>query len=480
MLYQNIVEKIILLFLISFLLSIFVLLISSILYYLITHNKGIIKYIIKTTLVGLITIPIAIIITPAIACYLIWKKLTLPIWNYLFPIDKKITIKEINEIDSDKIIVHLVHGTFEPNAQWTQPDSDMYKEIKKSNKNIEIYRFVWDGKNSVSSRKYAATQLLEQIKDSPSNINYIVAHSHGAAIVKEMSYLQPEIARKVQGVCLLSPPFIYCRKIKRTSGKLLNLMEISGSMAIQFFLATILTPFGLYNVNLAVIILIISMLLEKKLSRKYKKEFMQEVREIENEDGQYSINFRNVEIFHAIGDEADSALRFVSVLHEWCFSILSQLNKGQEKRRELINWSATISYLFYISASIISWILYPGNKCYVIIFLFSFTFTVISHINQYAKPSKDTPHALIIAAIPVSILSFWLSLAKAIAYGDLRLIFCPEIFIATSETPVGSEHNVLKFAPLNDSILMHSTHSHPDAIRNVAAWLESSEFERNK
>ncbi|EEP7615121.1 hypothetical protein HCK54_004860, partial [Salmonella enterica] len=119
----------------------------------------------------------------------------------------------------------------------------------------------------------------------------------------------------------------------------------------------------------------------------------------------------------------------------------------------------------------------PEEKSWIIVLLVSFVLTSISHIWQRLKPSKDVPHVLLIAAIPVAIFSFWLAVAKAIAYGDLRLIFCPEVFIASSETPAG-DHKVIKFAPQNDGILIHSTHSHPEAIINVSEWLYCSENKR--
>ncbi|EFQ2533111.1 hypothetical protein IS421_003435, partial [Salmonella enterica] len=210
------------------------------------------------------------------------------------------------------------------------------------------------------------------------------------------------------------------------------------------------------------------------ISKKYKKEFLQEV-----ESGEHceAVDFRNVEIYHAIGDEADSGLRFVSSLHEGCFAILSQLKKAQVSHKKLTHWSAVLSYLFYISMSVLIWFFYPEEKSWIIVLLVSFVLTSISHIWQRLKPSKDVPHVLLIAAIPVAIFSFWLAVAKAIAYGDLRLIFCPEVFIASSETPAG-DHKVIKFAPQNDGILIHSTHSHPEAIINVSEWLYCSENKR--
>ncbi|GAB7217191.1 hypothetical protein OS42_38040 [Dickeya oryzae] len=55
------------------------------------------------------------------------------------------------------------------------------------------------------------------------------------------------------------------------------------------------------------------------------------MQEVESGEHCEAVDFRNVEIYHAIGDEADSGLRFVSSLHEGCFAILSQLKKSSSK-----------------------------------------------------------------------------------------------------------------------------------------------------
>ncbi|WP_044689706.1 hypothetical protein [Escherichia coli] len=471
---HDLIKYIILFGLSGIMLAMLVLFISSVAYYFFTHNKGVLQYIIKTISIGLVTIPVAIILIVALVHYVVWQKGISTAWRFIFPSTKTTTVNDIANAESEDVIVHLVHGTFETNASWTQPESEMCKSINSRNPNIGISRFKWDGKNSASSRKQAAYQLGMHIDNSPAKYNYIIAHSHGAAIVREMSYLRSDIAKKIQGVCLLSPPFIFRRRIKRTSGTLINLIDISGALAIQLLLAAFLVPLNLYNINYAAVIFFFSIFAEIIISKKYKKEFLQEV-----ESGEHceAVDFRNVEIYHAIGDEADSGLRFVSSLHEGCFAILSQLKKAQVSHKKLTHWSAVLSYLFYISMSILIWFFYPEEKSWIIVLLVSFVLTSISHIWQRLKPSRDVPHVLLIAAIPVAIFSFWLAVAKAIAYGDLRLIFCPEVFIASSETPAG-DHKVIKFAPQNDGMLIHSTHSHPEAIINVSEWLYCSENER--
>ncbi|WP_289368168.1 hypothetical protein [Pantoea stewartii] len=452
--------------------AILVMFASSIVYFFFSHNKGVLQYIIKTFSIGLITIPVAILLLAALVNYVAWQKVILRAWRIIFFSTKKTTIDANDE--SAEVIVHLVHGTFEPNASWVQPESEMCKSIKLNNPNIGISRFKWDGKNSELSRKKAVHQLKNHIDDSIAKYNYIIAHSHGADIVREMSYLQSDIGKKINGVCLLSPPFIFRRKIERTSGALIHLIDFSGSFAIQLLLAVFLVPFNLFNYDYAIGIFLVSALVEFLISKKYKKEFLQEV-----EDGKHyeAVDFQNIEIYHAIGDEADSGLRFVSSLHEGCFAILSQLKKSQASHKKLTHWSAFLSYLFYVLMSLIIWFSYPEKNSWILLFLVSFILTSISHIWQWLKPSNDIPHILLIAAIPVVIFSFWLAVAKAIAYGDMRLILCPEVFISSSETPAG-RHKIIKFSPQNDGMLIHSTHSHPEAIKYVSEWLSDRENKR--
>ncbi|EKK8554752.1 hypothetical protein PPR72_004747, partial [Salmonella enterica] len=353
---HDFIKYIILFGLSGIMLAMLVLFISSVAYYFFTHNKGVLQYIIKTISIGLVTIPVAIILIVALVHYVVWQKGISTAWRFIFHSTKTTTVNDIANAESEDVIVHLVHGTFETNASWTQPESKMCKSINSRNPNIGISRFKWDGKNSASSRKQAAYQLGMHIDNSPAKYNYIIAHSHGAAIVREMSYLRSDIAKKIQGVCLLSPPFIFRRRIKRTSGTLINLIDISGTLAIQLLLAAFLVPLNLYNINYAAVIFFVSILAEIIISKKYKKEFLQEV-----ESGEHceAVDFRNVEIYHAIGDEADSGLRFVSSLHEGCFAILSQLKKAQVSHKKLTHWSAVLSYLFYISMSVLIWFFYP-------------------------------------------------------------------------------------------------------------------------
>lgn len=184
-----------------------------------------------------------------------------------------------------------------------------------------------------------------------------------------------------------------------------------------------------------------------------------------------SVNFRDVQIFHAIGDEADSGLRFVSALHEACFGVLSQLKAAGKLAKGKAHWPYMASYAFFIGATGYVALASTSSKVWMAASMVGLCSIAVAHFLQMRGPSEDTPQVLVAAALPIATFSFWLGAAKAMAYGDWRLIFCPEIFISSSETPEG-DHQVLKFAPQGDGTMVHSTHSHPGAVQNVASWLD--------
>ncbi|MBW1213012.1 hypothetical protein KYI92_05535 [Pantoea allii] len=470
----NLIMNTLLISFLGLLSNMFVLFFASFIFYLFAHKKGTLGYFIKTFSIIVMTVPVAILLVLLLIYYIVWQKMILNIWCLIKNFNNKEDFFDDANFNSAEIIVHLIHGTFEKNAPWTQPDSEICKKINSLGINVAISRFSWDGKNTASARTRAAERLGKHLSDSPAKHNYIIAHSHGGAIVREMSHLRDDIAQKVCGVCLLSPPFIFRRKISRTSGSLVYLLDISGSLAIQAILAMVLYPLGLYNHDLSLIIFFISIFLELCLSKYCTKTISAELNRDESRE---TIRLNNVQIFHAIGDEADSGLRFVSSLHEGCFAIFSQLKKAAASHKRLVHWSAMLSYMIYVIAGIFFWVFSNDYKDWTYVCIAGLIFMLISHIWQWLKPSNDIPHVLTIAAMPVAISSFWLAVAKALAYGDLRLIFCPQIFVSSSETPAG-KYNVEKFAPQSDGTLIHSTHSHHEAIKNVAEWLSSSEFER--
>ena len=87
------------------------------------------------------------------------------------------------------IILTLIHGTFDTNARWTDPDSAFSKTITETiGGDVLITKFKWSGRNSEGDRRAAAKQLIDHIAANstyfPASPHFLVGHSHGGNIVR--------------------------------------------------------------------------------------------------------------------------------------------------------------------------------------------------------------------------------------------------------------------------------------------------------
>lgn len=444
---------------------------STTLFYLKTHSFGTFIYVAKSLAIVLLTIPVTILVLCVPFFYLL-KKLIPPIWRRIKRKKANIMVPDEVITENPDAVVHLIHGTFENDAPWTLNGSALRDEFTSLGLKVGISHFSWGGKNAAAARSLAAQALATKIAGSPAKHHYLIAHSHGGAIVREMSHLRQDIAHKICGVSLLSTPFIFRRERDRSSGSFFHLTDISGTFSFQLMLFGLFYSLGLYNFYVFLLSMMLSLLLEFKISSRLKGTLKEEVkRDLKRE----SIKFNNVQIYHAIGDEADSGLRFISSLHEGCFAVLAQLKTASLSISKHLHFTTKASYLGFVLILGYLWLFVPNSEdwrftCVVGIF-------TVALVDWWKRRNQadELPFLLVTAAFPVVICSFWLGVAKALAYGDLRLIFCPEIFISSSETPAG-KFPVTKIAPPDDdSALIHSTHSHPEVIKNVAIWLKESE-----
>ncbi|NKG32191.1 hypothetical protein FVB43_19365 [Erwinia rhapontici] len=446
------------------------------------HFKGSCRYIFMTLTIGLLTVPVAIIISIIGIVYI-------TVISSIFCIKKITTVcRRLNRshqgttqtdttfdepADTEAITVHLVHGTFEKNAAWTLPGSTMRNAIANIRPEVKIARFAWSSSNTPYARTQAAKALADKVKRSTSNKHYIIAHSHGGNIVREMSHTSPDIAEKIRGACLLSTPFIYRKSVTRSAGKLINANVFGFSFALLIPVVALYLALDLNDPVIIALFISPAALLEIWLAKRCRKSYE---KESIHENGAILLN--NVAIFHAIGDEADSALRFVSVVHEVCFGVLSQLNAASKITREKMNLPFIISYIIFTALIIYEAITSPMSifTAWNTTFLTGLITVIITHAITIKRAVQEPSNTLAAAAFPIGVFSFWLAAAKAIAYGDWRLIFCPEMFVSSSETPVG-EYNILKFAPDGDANMVHSTHSLPTVVLNIVNWLDSSIFD---
>jgi hypothetical protein len=83
-----------------------------------------------------------------------------------------------------------VHGTFasgeEYGPEWWQRGSDLERDIRRfveaEDGSLEFRPFVWDGKNSETSRRTAAAKLLSVYRAVQPKFYAVVAHSHGGSV----------------------------------------------------------------------------------------------------------------------------------------------------------------------------------------------------------------------------------------------------------------------------------------------------------
>lgn len=117
-------------------------------------------------------------------------------------------------------VLTLVHGTFSPNAPWTQADSTFFQSLQQQFEGETIHRRItWPGlcgsfaNNGHDYRLAGAKILVQSLKDSfaefPKAEHWVIAHSHGGNVAL-YALRDPEVAQGVQGVVTMATPFIQC------------------------------------------------------------------------------------------------------------------------------------------------------------------------------------------------------------------------------------------------------------------------------
>jgi hypothetical protein len=147
--------------------------------------------------------------------------------------------------------VTLVHGTFARGASWTQ-DGSVLRSVLTQQLDLPTYFgvFEWTGNNDHGTRLEAARELRSfmrrSLQDNPSDLHFIVAHSHGGNIVLH-SLKDTQIREGVRGVITMGTPFISCQN--REIDQALRLLKyavptvafIVGCMIIALFAVPLTT-----------------------------------------------------------------------------------------------------------------------------------------------------------------------------------------------------------------------------------------------
>ena len=146
--------------------------------------------------------------------------------------------------ESPAVIVVLIHGTFAPDATWTQPDSrlrDATSEALSPLGAVRFFRFEWPGttlrqfNNSHRIRRAASEQLKEFLVSISQRFSgvptFIVSHSHGGNVA--FSALRGAVNQQMaSGVATIATPFIQYRS-RSVDQFLASMLEIGTFLTVS-------------------------------------------------------------------------------------------------------------------------------------------------------------------------------------------------------------------------------------------------------
>lgn len=120
-----------------------------------------------------------------------------------------------------KRVLTLVHGTFSPDAAWTQEGSELFRRLEQQLDGETIRRRItWRGflggclNNGHGYRLEGGARLAEALKASfrehPDAEHWVIAHSHGGNVAF-YALRDPQVASRLDGIVTLATPFIRCQ-----------------------------------------------------------------------------------------------------------------------------------------------------------------------------------------------------------------------------------------------------------------------------
>jgi len=123
--------------------------------------------------------------------------------------------EDLGGADPEAIVI-LVHGTFSPGADWTQPTSSIVHGIQRrfQGTRLQFYRFDWPGLfggslNNTHFQRYTASiklaELVAKLRfNYPAAFLFVVAHSHGGNVALYAAMREP----RVNAIVTMGTPFI--------------------------------------------------------------------------------------------------------------------------------------------------------------------------------------------------------------------------------------------------------------------------------
>jgi hypothetical protein len=115
-------------------------------------------------------------------------------------------------VQSEPLVITLIHGTFARQAEWTAPQSKLCKAVPSLVGVPIVFRvFPWSGENSHRARMKGASSLARYIRQGlrlyPNSKHVTIAHSHGGNI--SLYAMRDALAReRTSGIVCLGTPFI--------------------------------------------------------------------------------------------------------------------------------------------------------------------------------------------------------------------------------------------------------------------------------
>ncbi|MBY0284897.1 MAG: GPI inositol-deacylase [Sphingomonas sp.] len=129
-----------------------------------------------------------------------------------------------------KVLIVLVHGTWNPTSLWLQPRSHFRNRIaaalrSEGVKEVRFSRLIWSGANNHQARAAAGDALAERLKflrsRFPTHRLIVVGHSHGGNVALRGALLRDAGGQTVDGVVTLATPFLAFEKVNPATALLI-------------------------------------------------------------------------------------------------------------------------------------------------------------------------------------------------------------------------------------------------------------------
>jgi hypothetical protein len=159
----------------------------------------------------------------------------------------------IENMNSDRELWILVHGTFAADARWIGPDSELSRILRATGR-IDTESFRWSGSNSGVARARAGRELAVVVasrKEQYSSI-CVIGHSHGGNVIRQACRDLP--AGAIRQAIFLGTPFINAERRDLAAQERMAPWLVAAAVGLYFwniFAAQLME--GGFSLNLSVL-----------------------------------------------------------------------------------------------------------------------------------------------------------------------------------------------------------------------------------